>query len=306
LGLLLLIPWPASAGLRGLILTSPGVFHDYAFQSQAIAQAIAARSGMRFDVSLSEHQRWETTEFSRGYDVLIYNICMANNRNEKLIANLRRQTEELGVPAVVIHCSLHSFRDTNSWWPFVGLRTRSHEPLRPMEQRRVGEHPVLDGIPADWRIADDELYINLAFDAQPLLTSRGEKGATHVTAWLKMHGESAVFGTTLGHTRTTLEDPAFQQLLANAVLYLTGQSGQFSSGRPQDAIDKVSAAPGVEYLSPEGVDCALSKLRGAVAPCYIGCVLHPLLWGEQAVTCKEHCVADAPSTDELAAICTRP
>lgn len=295
----------ARAELRGLILTSPGVYHDYAYQSEAIAAGVASRADIRFDVSLAEFERWKSTDFAAAYDVIVYNICSANNRDRDLIANLRRQTEELGVPALVIHCTMHSFRDTDQWWPFLGLRTRTHEALRPLPQERVGEHFVLEGIPADWRVSEDELYINLAFDGHPLLTSTGEDGRAHVTTWLRKAGRAEVFGTTLGHTRETMDDPVYRLLLANAVLYLTGEAPRTAPAEG-GFIGIFSAPEGVAHLDEDGRECAMAELRRAVAPCYLGCVLNPMLWGEAAAACKDACVARSPSTDELAAKCTPP
>ena len=297
--------------LRGLILTSPGVYHDYSYQSPAIAQAIADRINIQFDISLQELQRWKSTDFSAGYDVLVYNVCMADNRDADLIANLRRQSAQLNVPALVLHCTMHSFRETDLWWPFYGLKTTAHEALRPLPQDRAREHPVLAGIPEDWVVADDELYINLSFTATPVLTTMGEDGVPHVTTWLAVEGNAPVFGTTLGHSNETIEDPIFQQLLANAVLLVTGNldnNGEPAaglepvSGRP--AVLGTSKGPGVEYLGQEGKDCVYRQLARAVGPCYAGCFLHPFKWGDEANACRVSCQEKLPSTDEAIQACT--
>ena len=296
--------------LKALILTSPGVYHNYQQQTRDLAYGIAAHANVRFDVSLAELERWKTTDFAEGYDVLIYNICMADNTDAALIANLRRQTEELGVPAVVIHCTMHSFRNTDLWWPMLGLQTRAHEPLRALPQVRQGTHPILTGLPDAWRVAEDELYINLQFQGEPLLGSVGEDGATHVTAWLAP-GVTPVFGTTLGHSPETLKDDAFHRLIANAVLFVTGklaldgqpQPGMEPGGDGMDIFDNFSAPEGVRFLGEAGKDCAMRKLAVAAAPCYTGCILNPLKWGEAARACKEACNAQLPPSDELIKAC---
>src|SRR6516162_156398 len=142
----------AAAELKGLILTSPGVYHEYETQTRDLAYGIAKFTNVRFDVSLHEVERWKTTDFATGYDFLIYNICMADNQDAQLIANLRRQTEVLGVPAVVLHCTMHSFRETDLWWPMFGLQTKEHEPLRALPQVLHGPHPILSGIPDNWTV----------------------------------------------------------------------------------------------------------------------------------------------------------
>ena len=302
----------AAQPLRALILTSPGVYHNYEQQTQDLGHGIAKHANVRFDVSLAELERWKTTDFSAGYDVLIYNICMADNQDGVLIANLRRQTEQLGVPALVIHCTMHSFRETDLWWPMFGLQTKAHEEERPLPQVQKLKHPILKGIPADWTVASDELYINLAFTAQPLLSSMGKDGKSHTTAWLASQGVTPIFGTTLGHSDETMKDPAFQQLIANAVLFVTGnlspdgtpQAGLEPVGDGMDIFATFSAPPGVKFLGKKGKDCAFRKLALAAGPCYVGCILNPFEWGEATRACKNTCEADLPTTDALIKACS--
>ncbi len=301
----------AADSLRGLILTSPGVYHNYEYQNHALAEAIASRVDITFDISLAEKERWRSSDFSDGYDVLVYNICMADNEDTALIANMRRQSETLGVPALVLHCTMHSFRNTDRWWPLYGLETVAHAPLGSLHLDHAREHPVLAGVPADWTLAKDELYLNLSFSATPLLLSRDEDGTEHVTAWLAMAGGAPLFGTTLGHSDATIEDPVYQRLLANAVLLVTGRLGD--DGEPvagaaaipgRDAVNTVSKPAGVEFLGEEGQDCAFSMLARAVGPCYVGCVLHPFKWGAEADACREACNLELPEMDQVIAECS--
>jgi hypothetical protein len=296
--------------LKALILTSPGVYHNYQQQTRDLAYGITAHANVRFDVSLAEVERWKTTDFAEGYDVLIYNICMADNTDAALIANLRRQTEVLAVPAVVIHCTMHSFRDTDLWWPMLGLQTRAHEPERALPQVRQAAHPILIGLPEEWTVANDELYINLQFEGEPLLGSLGEDGEPHITAWLAQ-GITPVFGTTLGHSQETMKDGAFHRLIANGVLFVTGnlgldgkpKPGLESNGEGMDIFDNFSAPEGTRFLGQDGMDCAMRKLAVAAAPCYLGCVLSPFEWGEASRACKEACNADLPPSEELIGMC---
>ena len=298
--------------LKALILTSPGVYHNYEQQTWDLAHGIVERANVRFDVSLAEPERWKTTDYSEGYDVLIYNLCMADNQDAELIANMRRQTEELGVPALVIHCTMHSFRDTDLWWPLFGLKSKAHEPERALRQIQNGQHPVLTGIPEDWVLPKDELYINLDFTAQSLLSTLGEDGKQHTTAWIDYQGLTPIFGTTLGHSEETMKNAVYQQLLANAVLFVTGNldsNGQPSPGMGpvgdgMDIFDTFSAPEGVKFLGREGQDCAMRKIAIAAAPCYLACILNPFEWGEETRACKTACDADLPSPDTLIKACS--
>ncbi len=302
----------AAEPLKGLILTSPGVYHDYEKQTRDLAYGIAQYANVRFDVSLAEIERWKTTDFSAGYDVLIYNICMADNTDARLIANLRRQTETLGVPAVVIHCTMHSFRETDLWWPMFGLQTKEHEALRALPQIQHGPHPILSGIPEKWTVENDELYLNLQFAAQPLLSSVDETGKSNTTAWLAGQGATPIFGTTLGHSKETLKDPVYHRLIANGVLYVSGNLQ--SDGKPKagyepladgmDILDKFFAPDGVKFLGQKGNACAMRKLTIAAIPCYASCIFNPLLWTEASQACKKQCDTTLPTSDELIAACT--
>ncbi len=302
---------PAIPPLKALILTSPGIYHNYEQQTKDMAHGIVARANVRFDVSLAEPERWKTTDYSEGYDVLIYNICMADNEDAELIANMRRQTEVLGVPALIIHCTVHSFRNTELWWPLYGLKSKAHEPERALRQIQNGPHPILTGIPEDWVLPKDELYINLDFTGQTLLSTMGEDGKPHTTGWIDYQGLTPVFGTTLGHSEETMKNTVYQQLLANALLFVTGNLA--SDGQPvpgmgpvgdgMDIFDSFSAPEGVKFLGREGQDCALRKIAIAAGPCYIGCVLDPFEWGEATRACKEACGEEVPPADELITAC---
>lgn len=310
LALTLLQTGTAAAQIKALLLTSPGIYHDYAYQSEAITAALARNIHIQFDVSLAETERWQQADFTRGYDVVIYNICMADNTDAALIANLRRQTEQQGVPALVLHCTMHSFRETDLWWPLYGLKTTAHEAIGEIPQQPAKAHPVLAGVPADWVVAHDELYTNLSFEGEALLTAAGEDGKSHATAWIHSANGSRIFGTTLGHSLETIEDPVYQRLLTNAVLWVTGNVNEDGSARAglapnrsEPVIGRLSKAPGVDYLTDEQRSCMRWEMGKAIGPCLVGCTLHPLKWGDGADACREVCFAEIPKNAELMGLC---
>jgi uncharacterized protein len=300
----------AADSLKAIYLTSPGVYHDYAYQTDAITNALASGMHIQFDVSLEELERWKSTDFGKGYDLIIYNICAADITDSDLIANMRRQTEVLAIPAMVIHCTMHSFRNTEEWWPLYGLKTVAHEAIGEMPLEHSIQHPVLAGIPKDWTVAHDELYINLAFEAQALLTAPGIDSKNHVAAWTYQAGGTRIFGTTLGHSTETIDDPHFQRLLSNATLWITDNLQ--ADGTPiaavlpagnSEVIRTVSKAEGIDYLNEDSRSCLRKEIAWAIGPCYVGCVLNPFAWGADAQACKESCLDAFPSTEELKNAC---
>ena len=257
MGRCFLAPAAATADtLRSLILTSPGVYHNYALQTPTLAAGIAEHLNIHFDVSLADTARWKTTDFSEGYDVLIYNLCMADETDP-------------------------------------------------------GDHPVLTGIPAQWTLAADELYVNLSFSGQPLLVSRALDGSTQVTAWLHEAGVARVFGTTLGHSNSTVADTSYQRLIANGILHVTGNLGADGLPAPELAavintdgvIDTLSAPEGVAFLGADGQRCAFRRMGLAIGPCYVGCALHPFKWNAAADACRRECESGLPASAELIAAC---
>jgi len=138
-----------------------------------------------------------------------------------------------------------------------------------------------------------------------------EDGTPQVTAWLAGQGSTPVFGTTLGHSTETLKDPVFHQLLANAVLYVTGNQGIDGKPKPgsepiadsMDVLDNFSAPKGIKFLGQQGLSCARRNLVIAAAPCYLVCILNPLEWGEATKACKQQCDADLPKPDVIIAEC---
>jgi len=78
-------------------------------------------------LEMAKDQGWEVTvmtgtdqevikklgsgDYAKGYDIVVYNICVAKSNDLNAPYNIIRQTNELGVPALLLHGSLHSF------WP---------------------------------------------------------------------------------------------------------------------------------------------------------------------------------------------
>ena len=198
-----------------------------------------------------------TPNFALGYDVVIYNICLADNEDYEMVDNIIAQTRDNGVPAVVLHCAMHSFRKSSSdlgwrdrqrleraqerwadaypgrpfpiWWQFTGLDSKAHDLARAMTLEKLpASHPITAQLPDELRTPRDELYrtIALAENTVPLYQSysRQTRG-NHVIAWTNLVEGTRVFGTTLGHGDATYDVDNFFRLVANGVLWATGRLG---------------------------------------------------------------------------------
>ena len=220
--------------LRALLITG-GCCHNYKLQSEMLTNAVAqltpvqwtvvneGGNGTRAQISLYDHPNW-----AKGYDVVVHNECFADTTDTNY---LRRITaaHHAGVPAVVIHCAMHTYRATgvDDWREFLGVTSRRHDHQSHYAVKKVEPaHSIVQGIPDGWRTPMDELYVieKLWPNARALATSVSEKdGQTYPVAWINQYGAARVFGTTYGHSDETFRDPVFLGYLSRGLLWAAGR-----------------------------------------------------------------------------------
>ena len=133
------------------------------------------------------------------------------------------------MPAIVIHCAMHTYRatDVDDWREFLGVTTRRHDHQGSYAVKKSdGKNPILKGVPDDWTIASDELYVieKLWPTAKALATSVStQDGKTYPVAWINQYGKARVFGTTYGHSDETFRDPAYLTLVSRGLLWAVGR-----------------------------------------------------------------------------------
>ncbi|MBM3844922.1 MAG: ThuA domain-containing protein [Verrucomicrobia bacterium] len=212
------------------LLISGGCCHDYPGQDLILSEGISKRAKVDWtivrDPSTGTKGRpsiYSKPDWSSGFDVVVHNECFAD---EKELAWLDRILEghRKGVPAVVIHCSMHCYRaPTNEWFKFVGVTSHRHGPHFAYALKNVRpEHPVMKGFPAEWQTPKEELY-NIAKlwpDTIPLGTGYSPETKKDETCiWVSNYEGVRVFGTTVGHYNHTMKEPVFMDLLARGLLW---------------------------------------------------------------------------------------
>ncbi len=223
------------APLKVLLITGGG-YHDYAKQIPYVTEEIAKRANVQFDVAWGPKNSQEVPpivgakNFGEGYDAVVFDFCYAADSADIDPAKYDNviKASEAGKPMVLIHCSMHCFRRVpkQDWPKFIGMRTNHHERYGPFAVRPEDlTDPITKGWPGDWKTAGDEQYVTEEVypGVKKLLISTGvaEKARhpTNVVAWQHMNGQGRVFGTTLGHDMKTIQDPHYEQLLANGLLW---------------------------------------------------------------------------------------
>lgn len=228
--------------LRVLLITG-GCCHNYPFQTQQFTNAMAnltpaewtvvmdGGNGTRAEISLYNNPDW-----ANGFDVVVHNECFADTTNPDYLRKITR-VHHAGVPAVVIHCAMHTYRaaEIDDWREFLGVTSKrhDHQSKYPVKLTQP-EHPILQGIATNWVTPMDELYIieKVWPQTEILATSVSERdGKAHPVIWTHQYGKARVFGTTFGHSDEMWRDENFLKLVTRGTLWAAGQSDTQSNSR---------------------------------------------------------------------------
>ena len=229
---------PAAEPLRALLITG-GCCHDYEGQKKVLTEGISARANVTWtivheggsDSKETKFSIYEKPDWTKGFDVVVHNECSGMVTNVEWVEHIAKGHFD-GVPAVVIHCTIHSYRNstTDEWRKLLGVSSYRHQPRRKFTVVTLKpEHPIMKGFPAKWDYDPDELYeIKKVWpDCIPLaqsLTPKKEndtknEAGPHPSIWVNTYGKARVFGTTLGHGTETMQRDVYLDLVTRGLLW---------------------------------------------------------------------------------------
>lgn len=223
------------------LLVAGGCCHDYAKQHVILSQGIQARANVQVDVVWTDDKSvtpplplYDNPEWAKGYDIIIHDECAAGVKDLALVKRILDVHKT--IPAVHLHCAMHSFRTgTDAWFKHLGIQSASHGPQEPIAITFVDkEHPITQPL-ADWTTIKEELYNNVnIFDGHPLAMGKQVvkgKDVDYVVAWTNEKQGARSFSTTIGHNNDTVADARYLDLVTRGLLW---------------AMDKLTP----EYLTP--------------------------------------------------------
>lgn len=237
----LLLVTPALSGraadakpLRALLVTG-GCCHNYPLQTQQLTNAMAKLAAVEWTVVMdggkgtrAEISLYDNPDWAKGYDVVIHNECFADTTNSVYLRKIT-SAHHAGVPAVVIHCAMHTYRaaEIDDWREFLGVTSKHHDhqskyPVKLVEPA----HLILKGIATNWITPMDELYIieKVWPNTKTLATSVSERdGKTYPVIWTNQYGKARVFGTSYGHSDDMWRDENFLKLITRGTLWAAGR-----------------------------------------------------------------------------------
>ena len=257
-----------------VLLVAGGCCHDYQTQTKLLKAGIEARINSEVTVVLSPSTKtdatfeiYESDDWANGYDVVLHDECSASVI-DKVYVDRILNAHKNGVPAVNVHCAMHSYRwgdfrspvevgaDNSGWYEMIGIQSSGHGPQSPIDISYVDtEHPVVKGF-KDWTTINEELYNNVrVYGGASVLASGNQTQnprprelkknpdakpvqAKAVVAWTNEFGpnKTKIFSTTLGHNNDTVSDDRYLDLISRAILWTTGNLD--TDGKPVAAYAK--------------------------------------------------------------------
>ncbi len=259
LGLALPSADAAPKPLRILLITG-GCCHDYANQKNILKNGLEARANVLVDQIHTGDGSTKpplailgNPDYAKGYDLVLHDECGADISDPKLVEAVLQPHRD-GLPAVNLHCAMHSYRIGNPndpvvpgtphgyWFEYLGLQSSGHGPQEPIAIHFVDEKSKITKGLEDWTTIHEELYnnVNVFPSAHPLAKGKQvtkkkdgtSKETETVVVWTNEYGakKTKVFSTTIGHNNETVQDPRYLDLVTRGVLWATGHLGK--DGKP--------------------------------------------------------------------------
>lgn len=243
----------APAKLKALLVAG-GCCHDYKGQYKVLSEGIQARANVQVDVWWTDDRStnppldlYDNPDWAKGYDVIIHDECAAGNKDLEVFQRILDAHKT--IPAIHLHCAMHSFRNgTDGWFKHLGLQSSSHGPQAPIEVKfSKSAHPITATL-KDWTTIREELYNNLkTFGITPLATGKQvikrkgkEQVVEHIVVWTNEKHGARSFSTTLGHNTETVADPRYLELVTRGLLWACDQLDPSVLGKPYQGENKIT------------------------------------------------------------------
>ena len=246
--------------LKILMITGGGPWHDYETQKEQIKEGLLERLAnveITTDFEGGDTKTMESTDFkfsrhleddwAAEFDVVIYNHCNLQVKDEDYVKGIIAEHIKHKVPAVMLHCPIHLYQyaegdAADAWWDFTGAVSYVHErqnhPNTPPYTIEVLEplHPIMMNYPRSWRTPEGELYliVDLGDNAIPLSHAYSVETKSYTeTAWTNEYQGIRVFTSSLGHHNSSMGSDVNLNLVASGVLWAAGKLEQDGSPAPE-------------------------------------------------------------------------
>jgi hypothetical protein len=227
---------PATGPRIRALIVSGGCCHDYPLQGKIMMDVMAKTLPVDWTVvvqggngTTARFPVYDSPDWAKGFDIVVHNECSADVADDAFVRRITEAHRAARIPAMVIHCSMHSYRalTTDTWREFLGVTTKRHTAAHHVGVKFVArDHPAVQGLPETWTTPTDELYvIEKVWPGATALAAAvsPEDQQTYPVIWAHDFAGARVFGTTLGHGNDTWNDPVFQDVLRRGFRWAVGQ-----------------------------------------------------------------------------------
>ena len=233
---LLVVPTSAqqkSSGgtLRGLYVTGGG-FHDFVKEETILPPGIAQRADITWTIDNTAGTSTETlidrhkdTAWTKAFDVVVYNMSFSHVVDVDWIERLAHAHRDSGVPAVIVHGAVHSYRrsTTRAWGELMGAFSMRHDSQRPLTVKIVATgNPIMEDVPDPWTTSPEELYeLERVWPSMtPLAEAYSvETKKSYPVVWTNTYGKARVFVISLGHNPEMMATPAYLDVVSRGLLW---------------------------------------------------------------------------------------
>jgi type 1 glutamine amidotransferase len=171
------------------------------------------------------------------YDVLVF-YTVGHKLNDVQERALEKFVED-GGGIVALHGASASFGGSQVWMRLIGGRFAGH--YKGLHKLNVViadlKHPITVGV-GPFEVIDEEYNHNFAKVDRHVLTQfrerpEGSKGKNMDVMWTREIGKGRVVYHALGHGRDAWENPAWQKLTAQAILWAAGRPREVKLPAPE-------------------------------------------------------------------------
>jgi type 1 glutamine amidotransferase len=255
-----------------VLLIAGGCCHDYGKQSEILKAGIEKRIQADVTVIYNPNTRtdtrfeiYESDDWAKGYDVVLHDECSADVTDGEYVKRILA-AHKSGVPAVNLHCAMHSYRwgnfrqpleidaDNAGWYEMLGIQSSGHGAHSPIDVTYVeAENPLTVGM-EDWTTVDEELYNNVRVHSGVTVLAKGRQiqqpskralerdlnakphESEAVIVWTNEYGpnKTKIFSTSLGHYNETVADERYLELVVRGLLWTTENLA--ADGKPVNAL----------------------------------------------------------------------
>jgi type 1 glutamine amidotransferase len=241
-----------------VLLVAGGCCHDYANQKDILKKGIESRLNATVEVVYDATKStkplfdiYNKPDWYKQFDVVVHDECAADITDPAYLENILKAHRE-GVPAVNLHCAMHSYRwgkfqqpvkagdDNSHWYEMLGLQSTGHGPQLPISIKFTDrDSPITKGL-EDWTTVNEELYNNIQVltgkalangtqtqktpekkDKDGKVTPAKESVNEKIVAWTNEYGpkKTRIFSTTIGHNNATVQDDRYMTLVTRGLLW---------------------------------------------------------------------------------------